>query len=170
MPPGAPPGAPGGYGQPPPQQGYGGNPYGAGAPGAPPGPAVSWGGYEFSEAENTVIGKTAGRAKLWGIISIVVGSLYTMSTCGAFASPSFLTNLPSGVIGIVVGIFFVGVGNSLQNVVTTQGNDIQHIMEALQKMGTAFLVQIITTLIGVGLAILLIMLLVFVFAAAAASQ
>jgi hypothetical protein len=169
-PPGGPPpgGAPGGYGAPPAQPGYGGAPYGGGAPGAPPAP-VQWGGYEFSEAENAVIAKTAGRAKLWGIISIVVGSLYTLSTCGAFASPTFLTNLPSGVIGIVVGIFFVSVGNALNAVVQTQGNDIQHIMEALQKMGTAFLVQIITTLVGVGLAVLVIVLMMFVFAAAAAS-
>lgn len=130
---------------------------------------VQYGGYEFNDAENAIIGKTASRAKLWGIISIVIGALYAMSSCFAFASPSVLTNLPSGVIGIVVGIFFLGVGNALQNVVATQGNDIQHIMEALQKMGTAFMVQIITTLIGVGLMIVVFLLIFLVFAAAVAS-
>jgi hypothetical protein len=139
-------------------------------PGAPMGMApVQYGTYEFNDAENAIIGKTAGRAKLFGIISIVLGALYSMSSCGACAKADLLMNLPQGVIGIVVGIFFIGVGNSLQNVVNTQGNDIQHIMEALQKMGTAFLVQIITWIVGFALGLIVFALIFLVFAAAAAS-
>ena len=43
--------------------------------------------------------------------------------------------LPSGIIAIVIGVTFMGVGSSLKMVVQTQGNDLMHMMQALQKMG-----------------------------------
>ena len=44
---------------------------------------------------------------------------------------------------------FLGVGSSLNSVVNSQGNDVEHMMGALNKMSTAFMIQIITTIIGV---------------------
>jgi len=166
---GAPPpgGAPPGYGAPPPSMGFQQNPYGApaGAMGA-----SSYGNYEFNDMENSVIDKTAGRAKLWGIISITIGALECMASCGAVASPGLATNLPTGIVAIVVGISFLGVGNSLKSVVSTQGNDLMHMMQALQKMGSAFMVQIICAIVGFVLTLLAFMLVAFVLVAAAASS
>lgn len=155
--------------------GYSQNPYG-GAPqgmGAPPGMMnnpSAYGNYEFNEMENSIIDKTAGRAKLWGIISITIGALECMASCGAVASPGLATNLPTGIVAIVVGISFLGVGNSLKSVVTTQGNDLMHMMQALQKMGGAFMVQIICAIVGFVLTLLAFMLVAFVLVAAAASS
>ena len=170
---GQPPGAPGGppgYGAPPPGAPYGGPaPYGAPAQfGGPPG-AGAYGAYEFNETENAVIDKTAGRAKLWGIISTVVGAMQLLASCGAFANPSLAGQLPGGIIALVVGIAFIGVGNSLKSVVQTQGNDLAHMMQALEKLGGAFLVQIIATVIGIVLLGIILVLALFVFAAAAAA-
>jgi hypothetical protein len=178
-----PPGAPPGYGQPPP--GAGGyapqNPYGQqqGAPqmgqmGGMPGMGMpmgaQFGTYEFNDFENSIIDKSAGRAKLWGIISCVIGGLQILGSCGMVSNPQYATYLPSGIIAIVVGITFIGVGNSLKSVVQTQGNDMMHMMQAVQKLGSAFLIQAIAYIIYAVVVALLIVLLMFVFVAVAASR
>jgi hypothetical protein len=173
---GAPPpggGGPPGYGGAPPgAPGFAPNPYG----GAPPqmmGPGMmspQYGNYEFNEYENSIIDKTASRAKLWGIISTTIGALQIVGSCGMFASPSLATYLPAGIVAIVVGVTFIGAGNSLKSVVTTQGNDLMHLMQAMQKMSTAFIIEIICAIVGFVLAVLGVILLMFVFVAVAASQ
>ena len=167
----------GGYGAPPTQQGYGGapppsmgfpqNPY-AGAPGGPV--MGGYGNYEFNDAENQVIDKAAGKAKLWGIISTTIGALQVLGSCGALASPNLATWLPQGIVAIVVGVTFIGVGNSLKSVVQTQGNDLMHMMQALQKMSTAFTVEIVCAIVGFVLAILGFILFAFILVAAAATR
>ncbi|MBX3185999.1 MAG: hypothetical protein KF819_03245 [Labilithrix sp.] len=166
-------GAPPGYGAPPPSMGFGGaNPYGAPAA-MPPGMmggGGAYGQYEFNDMENAVIDKTAGRAKLWGIISTSIGALQILGSCGAIANPGMATYLPAGIIAIVIGVTFMGVGNSLKNVVQTQGNDVMHMMQALEKMGSAFMIQIVCAIIGFVLAVLVFFLVAFVLVAAAATS
>jgi len=130
----------------------------------------SFGNYEFNDMENSIIDKTASRAKLWGIISTVLGGLQCLASCGAVANAGMASYLPAGIIAIVIGVTFMGVGNSLKMVVQTQGNDLMHMMQALQKMGSAFMVQIICAIIGFVLAVLIFMLAAFVLVAAAASS
>lgn len=184
-----PPGG-GGYG-PPGGGGYGAPPPGAGAPGygLPPGPGYAppnpygagppptlgvmspqYGNYEFNEYENSVIDKAAGRMKLWGIISTVVGALQLIGSCGMFVDAKYATNLPSGIVAIVIGITFMGAGNSLKSVVTTQGNDLFYMMQALQKLGTAFLIETICAIVGFVLGAIVLALVAFVFVATAAVQ
>lgn len=131
---------------------------------------AQFGNYEFNDFENSIIDKTAGRAKLWGIISTVIGALQLLGSCGMVASPSMASYLPAGIIALVVGITFMGVGNSLKSVVQTQGNDMMHMMQAMQKLGSAFMIQIIATIIGIVLVALIVVLAMFVFVAAAASS
>lgn len=189
-PPGAPgaPGAPGGYGAPP------GAPPGGGAPGygAPPGypqpggygappaqgypgqqqPGMMGGGfgnYEFSDNENGIIGKAASRAKLWGVISIVVGACNVLAGFGCFAKPDLIVNFFSGITAIVVGVVFLGVGGSLKMICDSQGNDIAHLMQAMQKLSSAFLIQTIVTIVGAVLFLLAFVLVAFVLVASAAA-
>lgn len=109
---------------------------------------AAYGNYEFNDTENAIIEKTASRAKLWGWISAVLGVCQILGgTCGALASPGLVMYLPYGIVALIVGISFVGVGNSLRQVVNTQGSDVMHMMQALQKLGGAFLVQSITSII-----------------------
>ena len=165
-------GGPPGYGGAPPGQGYAPpNPYGA-PQGGPPGMGMvpQYGNYEFNDYENSIIEKTASRAKLWGIISTTIGALQIVGSCGMFASPSLATYLPAGIVAIVVGVTFIGAGNSLKAVVSTQGNDLMHLMQAMQKMSTAFIIEIICAIVGFVLAVIGILLVMFVFVAVAASQ
>ncbi len=172
-------GAPAGYGAPPPQQGYAPNPYGGAPPGMQGGPGMGgmgmgmspqYGNYEFNEYENSVIDKAASRMKLWGIISTVIGGLQVVGSCGMFASPSLATYLPAGIVAIVVGVTFLGAGNSLKSVVTTEGNDLAHMMQALQKMSTAFMIEIVCAIVGFVLAVIGLVLVMLFFAVAVAAQ
>lgn len=174
---GAPPGGgPTGYGAPPPYGGGGPQMGQMGQMGGMPGPGMGmspgqFGSYEFNDFENSIIDKAAGRAKLWGIISTVVGAAQLLGSCGMFVNPrEYASWLPSGIIAIVVGITFMGVGNSLKSVVQTQGNDMMHMMQALQKLGSAFLIQTIAYIIYFVLAAILMVLFMFVLVAVAASQ
>lgn len=136
----------------------------------PGGMAPQYGNYEFNEYENSVIDKAASRAKLWGIISTVIGALYVLGSCGAIASPSLAMNLPSGIVSIVIGVTFMGAGNSLKSIVTSQGSDMMHLGQAMQKMSSAFMIQIVCAIIGFALVVIVALLAVFVFVAAAATQ
>jgi hypothetical protein len=127
------------------------------------------GNYEFNEYENSIIDKAASRMKLWGIISTTIGGLQLVGSCGMFASPQLATYFPAGIVAIVVGVTFIGAGTSLKNVVTTQGSDLMHLMQAMQKMSTAFIIQIICAVVGFVFAILAVFLIMFVFVAAAAA-
>lgn len=155
---------PSGFGQ---QQPMQQQPYAGG-----PMPQVSYGGYgnyEFNDMENAVIAKAAGRARMWGIISIVIGALYVISGFFAVSQPALLPNLASGAKDIVVGIVFLGVAGSLTQVVQTQGNDVQHMMQALDKLSTSLMVQIIVTIVGVVLGAILMLIGMIFFVAFAAS-
>lgn len=129
-----------------------------------------YGQYEFNDYENSIIDKSAGRMKLWGIISTVIGALQLIGSCGMFVDAKYATNLPAGIVAIVVGVTFIGAGNSLKQVVTTQGNDLMHMMQALQKMGTAFLIEAICAIVGFVLTIVAVLIIAMFVAAVAASQ
>jgi hypothetical protein len=131
---------------------------------------MAYGNYEFTEAENAIIDKTASRAKTWGIISIVIGSLQLLASLGSVFNKSLLGQAPGGIVALVVGITFLGAGTSLKSVVQTQGNDIPHMMMALQKLGSAFFVQIIATILGVIVVGLIMVLAIFLLAASAATR
>ncbi len=143
------PGGPGGYGG-------GGPPMGTPPPGyRPSGPhpmsvgADGYGTYEFNELESSVLAKTAARAKQWGVISAVIGGLQMVSSCGMVSSTKLGLLLPMGIVSLVVGVTFMGVASSLEAAARTRGNDIPHLMGAMQKLATAFQVQIICNIIGV---------------------
>ena len=105
-------------------------------------------GYEFTASQNAIIQKTATYARLWGIFSVVVGGIQILMGLSNWIE------LPSGIVSIVIGMAFIGAAASLKAVVDTEGNDIDHMMAAVQKLGTAFLVQVIVTVAAVVIVIL----------------
>lgn len=123
----APPGhgGPPGYGAP----GYGATPYGA-----------HGGGYEFDAQQNAVIGQAAFWARLLGIFLIITGAVALLNC-----------NVISFAVNLAIGISFLGGATALTAVVNTQGNDIAHMMTALTKLGTAFKIRVIVTLVAVAL-------------------
>lgn len=136
----------------------------------PGGYGQGYGTYEFNELENAVLAKTAARAKQWGVISAVLGAVQMVSSCGMVSSASLGLLLPIGIVALIVGVTFIGAGNSLEAAVRTRGNDLPHLMAAMQKLGTAFTVQIVCNIIGVVLFAVMMVILFFAAIAAAAGK
>jgi hypothetical protein len=141
------------YGQNP----YPQNPYQAPAPGAqqpyqPPGvPGYQLpGGYEFGETENRVIAAAATWTLILGIITILqaVGNLFGEKS-----------NFINAGLNATIGAFMIGSSMAFRKVVNTQGNDVAHLIEALDKFSTVLIIRIIC-LILVGVVLLLGVLLV----------
>ncbi len=105
-------------------------------------------GYEFTVPQNAIIQKTATYAKVWGIFSIVLGAMQILVGMASWAQ------VPAGIVSIVIGTVFIGVAGSLKAVVVTEGNDIDHMMTAVQRLGTAFMIQVIVTVAAVIVGIL----------------
>lgn len=141
-----------------------------------PGGPLSTGHYEFTDAENEKIALVGARATLWGYISIVTGVLALIGLVVSLVfkdelvshglEPNYVTVfvvalVPIVLTHLVISMLYMGAGKSLQAVVHTQGNDIEHLMQSLDKLGTAFLVEfgigmlavVISTGVGVQMAI-----------------
>jgi hypothetical protein len=145
-----------------------GNPYNAPQPGYPAPPAYGGqqpygggygGGYEFNQQENAVVAQAAFWARLLGIFLIITGAV-AMLNC----------NIIQFALDLAVGIAFLGGASSLNAVVNTQGNDVQHMMTALTKLGGAFKIRVIVTFIAVGLLAVGAVVLTLVLLSAAASS
>jgi hypothetical protein len=116
------------------------NPYG----GYPPPGMQPYGEYEFDPVQNGVISSAALWARILGVALIIVGAA-SLLNC----------NVVSFALDLVIGIYFLGGGSSLAAVVNTQGSDVTNMMQALSKLGTAFKIRVIMTIIAVVLVLLL---------------
>lgn len=94
--------------------------------------------YEFDAQQNATISSAALWARVLGVTLIVAG-VASLVNC----------NVISFVLDLVIGIYFLGGGSSLSMVVNTQGNDVAHMMQALGKLGTAFKIRVIFTIVVV---------------------
>lgn len=148
---------PPGYGQPPPGGMYGQPPPGGMYGQPPPGMPYGGSGYEFGEAENRIISAAALWARILGVVFIVIGTIGLLNC-----------SIIDFILKLVVGIFMITGGNSLAAVVNTQGNDIAHMTQAIQKLGTAFKIRVIATIVGlvIILGLFTLAMIIFVFAAA----
>ncbi len=120
-----------GYGGPPP-------PYG-------PAPGQQSPQYEFGPQENDTIRRVAGRASSWGAVSIVVGVFQVLGSFAAMRGKvgTGLGQLAGGIVSVLVGVAFRGVGSSFKAVVETHGNDIGNLLAALRSLDRAFLTQLV---------------------------
>jgi hypothetical protein len=144
-----------------PMAGYGAPPYQGAA--APP-------TYEFSELENQTIGSVARYTRMWGIISLCSGVLLLVcgvivalaagtlaaantgrhhSSSGLLASPAALgaigiALIPSAIVSIIGGVFYLKSGAALRAVVDTQGDDIRLLTDAIRSLSTALKIEAIT--------------------------
>ena len=122
---------------------------------------LSDGSYEFSSIENGAIDKVGSRARVWGIISLVVGVLVVVALLAVFAMAGELGPLagkarmallalaPLGLVYLVMGWLYITAGQAMRAVVATEGNDVEHLMRGLDKLGSAFRLEVILTIVAV---------------------
>jgi hypothetical protein len=108
-----------------------------------------YGHYEFTHEENGVVEDCAKWGTALAIVYFVVGGFSIFSLCSSPLQASI--NI---ITYILVGVFIIMAAKSLKLVVNTQGNDIAHMMEALDKLGTMFLIRLIAVAISILLTIL----------------
>ncbi|MCU0681840.1 MAG: hypothetical protein MUF34_06220 [Polyangiaceae bacterium] len=124
---------------------------GAPAFGPPPlGGAPQGGGssFEFGPADNATIEKAAARTQLWGWASIVAGLTWFIINAAQLATSAtgsmqpILIGFVFLVINVAIGVIFIKGGKTMKLVVTTRGNDIQLMMNAMNGLISAFTKQI----------------------------
>ena len=132
------------------------------------GTRLSDGRYEFDEIENATIRKTATRARIWGIVSIVIGVLSVGGIAAAYWAASrmqseIVSGLPNAVIlaltpialvYLVIGWFYLGCARAMKAVVETEGDDVELMMNGLAKMTAAFKVEAITTIVAIAVGVI----------------
>lgn len=115
--------------------------------------------YEFNAAENRVIRATGRRTKLWGTMTLGGGLLAILVILAALSGGSFgpaiwVVALLLALIPIFVGRNFIQAGNSLSAVVTTEGNDIDHLMASMSGLARAFTMLSAATALWVALVLM----------------
>jgi hypothetical protein len=150
-----------GYGQAPGMPGYGMQP-----PGAMP---MMSGQYEFGDRENATVNRLAGRLTAAGIAQIVFGAL---SLLGNFISGIIggIVGIPGAIALVVIGALFVSAAGSFKQISRTQGNDMGHLMSAMDKLSSAALVQIIGFIAAIVLGAVILAIVAVFFAAMLAAS
>lgn len=114
-------------------------------------PALS-AGYEFDSSEEGVIGDAARWVAIWAWFAMIAGAIVALT--GVFTLPGGLGEVAIGAVYLIIGFFFRGAGSSLKSVVETEGDDIAHLLSALDNVGSAFKIMVIVTAIGLILGII----------------
>ena len=122
------------------------------------GPRLSEGSYEFNGDENMRIDRAGGSSIVWAICAMVGALLlgilaglqvYLKNVRGALlVAPLFL-------VCAVAGWLYFGTGKALKDVVTTQGNDVELLMRALDRLSRAFRYEVIATVVALLLFVVL---------------
>jgi hypothetical protein len=73
-----------------------------------------------------------------------------------------ISNAVNGLLYLLIGVWTRSAGGSFQRIVTTQGSDISHLMEALSSLNKMY--ALIYTLIVIGLLLLLATVGLFIYA------
>jgi hypothetical protein len=134
--------------------------------------------YEFTEAQNRQIGDLAGKMRLVGLVAVLLGVVQLIlgilvvvyafrdrlpaevlqripeDTLKQLAPPSQLWILAlqagiSGLIFLLIGLWTRSAAADFQKIVTTTGNDISHLMNALGSLHKMY--SLLYTLIVVGI-------------------
>lgn len=103
--------------------------------------------YEFREEENTVFSGLVLHARLLGLVTTFAGALFLFHLCVEALlvydrSLAFLPQVAVQSLGVLSALlmaaYLIDSSNSLKKVVTTEGNDIEHLLDGLLKFSRLF--------------------------------
>jgi hypothetical protein len=109
------------------------------------------GAYEFTSRENEIIGKAATWSLALAGASLVMTIVHLVfALVGTDLAGSSITllvfDMGAGVVSascyLAAAILFAIVGGALRRVVSTQGNDLQHMLKALDTLHRIFVLRI----------------------------
>lgn len=123
-------------------------PGGRGADEAP----LSVGQYEFDSDENVSIERAGTSASIWAVCAVVGAALLgTLALLQLYLDNlrGALLVLPLFLVCAVAGWLYRGAGRALKEVATTEGNDVELLMAALQRLSKAFRNEVIVMAVAV---------------------
>lgn len=121
---------------------------GPGAAGA----RLSEGAYEFSGDENVSIERAGTSSTIWAVCAMVGAALLGTLAVVQFFLDNFrgaILVVPLFLVCAVAGWLYLGAGRALKEVVSTEGNDVELLMRALERMAKAFRNEVIVTAVAV---------------------
>jgi hypothetical protein len=131
-------------------------------PGGPGRAPLSEGKYEFTGDENMRIERAGSSSAIWAVCAMVgavlLGTLAAVQFFFLHNRRGALLVVPLFLVCTVAGWLYLGTGKALKEVVTTEGNDIELLMRALDRLTRAFRYEVIAT----GLALILFVVLALV--------
>lgn len=110
--------------------------------------------YEFDPQQNSTITSLAGAMKFVAIIEILLGALYAVLALMAFFAGALGNLLVYSVISvsqIVLAWMLHRAADHFRAVVETRGNDVAHLMGALDQLRQHFVTKKIIYLIAIAL-------------------
>ena len=113
--------------------------------------------YEFSERENKTIARCAKWVIGLGVITIAYSALkasVTIQYLIAHNTSGSWVECVKLLYHLTVGLAFFYGGRALKQVVDTKGNDVPHMMGALNSLSRAFTIRIAAVVVMVGLLLL----------------
>lgn len=114
--------------------------------------------YEFSSSQNELITQLAEKMRFVAYFTIglgvliAIGGLFTVLRGG-------ISNIITGVVQIIIGVWTNKAASSFKLIVNTQGNDIENLMGALGELRKLYTLQywlLILTLIFAALGLVLV--------------
>ena len=125
--------------------------------------------YEFKESENQVIRGLASAMYFVGVVLIIVGILTVVGGLAKLGEASKARDIPApleglswilqGILYSTIGIMTRSASQYFSQIVQSKGNDINNLMQALERLRGMYSLQRVLILIAFSLLVL-----VFVFA------
>jgi hypothetical protein len=127
---------------------------------------LSEGRYEFNSAQNSKISVLARRGRLWGTFAMATGVLGLLGLLVVFFGRGdklpedvrlllLVGGIPAVLAQLFTGMLYRSAGGFLQEVVDTEGDDVELLMHGLRALGRAFRLEAIVAVVGgvLGLAV-----------------
>lgn len=96
--------------------------------------------YEFSNTQNQLIKELSNKMRFVGYFLIVLGVLVAIGGLVVIARGG-LGNIIQGIVQIVIGFWTTKAASAFQEIVDTEGNDIENLMGALGELRKLYTLQ-----------------------------
>lgn len=110
--------------------------------------------YEFSDGQNSILKKLSGKMKAVGIILFVIAGLSGLQLLQALAeSGNILVPAGMAVIYLLMGLWTWKAGKAYSEIVTTEGSDINHLINAQASLLNLYNLQFWLLIVAVVLSV-----------------
>lgn len=107
--------------------------------------------YEFSPAQNVLIGSLASKMRFVGLFGLAIGILVLLPGIFRFDPIAIAV----GVFYLLVALWTRSAGGSFRDVVDTQGADVSHLMNALESLRKLYTLTFWLAIVAIALLVVL---------------